>query len=372
MDDFTYVSDYDWESASCGWGSIKKDQSPSNHVIRLTDKNGQEVSFEKGLGTHARSVVKYDLTDKEVAYFSAYVGVDRAMYGSVGSVAFEVWLDGEKVAETDVMGSRDTMAYLEVNIAGAKELMLVATEGGNGNGSDHAVWGDAKFHYANENNVKVDTEELVQLIEEISQLNEADYTVQTWNTLVAVKEEASALLEGIMTQEQVELMVTRLTEAKENLVKLGNNAALEALIARASELEIHLYTAESTKVLQAKLKAAQDVLNVEDVSQEAIDLAKEELEVAISGLELSKGKAELYKLLEIANQMEQSSYSEEADWEHFAEWTDYYNKLYLDVTVHDEAIYAVTIEMYAAMIAEIESHRIDKSEVNEANRVELG
>ena len=371
MNDFTYVSDYDWESASCGWGSIKKDQSPSDHVIRLTDENGQEVQFEKGLGTHARSVVTYDLTDKEAEYFSAYVGVDRAMYGSAGSVAFEVWLDGEKVAETGVMGSRDAMAYLEVNIAGAKELMLVATEGGNGNGSDHAVWGDAKFHYANENNVKVDTEELMQLIEEISQLNEEDYTVQTWDTLVAVREEALALLEGSMTQEEVDIMVARLAEAKENLVELGNNATLEALIARVSELEIHLYTAESTQVLQAKLKAAEDILNVEDVSKEAIDLAKEELETAISGLELSKGKAELYKLLQIANQMEESHYSEEADWERFAEWTDYYNELYLDVTIHDEDMYEMVIEGYTAMIAEIESHRINAPEINVGNTVEL-
>ena len=371
MDDFTYVSDYDWASASCGWGSIRKDRSPSDNIIRLTDENGQEVQFEKGLGTHARSVIKYDLTDKEAEYFSAYVGVDRAMYGTVASVAFEVWLDGEKVAETDVMGSRDAMAYLEVNIAGAKELMIVATDGGNGNGSDHAVWGDAKFHYANENNVKVDTEELMQLIEELSQLNEADYTVQTWETLVAVKEEALALLEGSMTQEQVDLMVAKLAEAKENLVKLGNNPALEALIARASELEIHLYTAESTKVLQAKLKAAEDILNVEDALQEAIDLAKEELETAINDLELSKGKAELYKLLQIANQMEQSNYTEEADWEYFVDWTDYYNELYLDVTIHDEDMYEMVIEGYTAMIAEMESHRINAPEINVGNKAEL-
>ena len=371
MDDFTYVSDYDWASASCGWGSIRKDRSPSDNIIRLTDENGQEVQFEKGLGTHARSVIKYDLTDKEAEYFSAYVGVDRAMYGTVASVAFEVWLDGEKVAETDVIRSRDAMAYLEVNIAGAKELMIVATDGGNGNGSDHAVWGDAKFHYANENNVKVDTEELMQLIEELSQLNEADYTMQSWEKLVAVQEEALALLEGSMTQEQVDLMVEKLTEAKENLVKQGNNTELEALIARANELEIHLYTAESTKVLQAKLKVAEDILNVEEALQEAIDLAKEELKVAISGLELSKGKAELYKLLQVANQMEESNYTEEADWERFAEWTDYYNELYLDVTIHDEDMYEMVIEGYTAMIAEIESHRINAPEINVGNTVEL-
>ena len=365
MNDFTYLSDYDWTSASTTWGRVRKDESPSENIIRLTDENGQEVQFEKGLGTHARSVVKYDLTDKEAAFFSSYVGVDRAMYGSVGSVAFEVWLDGEKVAETDVINSRDAMEYIEVNIAGAKELTLVATEGGNGNGSDHAVWGDAKLHYANENNIKVNTEALIRLIEEISQLNEEDYTVQSWETLVVVKEEALALLEGSFTQEQVNLMVTRLTEVKESLVKLGNNVELEVLIARANELEIHLYTAESSKILQSKLKAAQDVLGLEAAAQDIIDAAKEDLEEAINNLELSKGKAELYKLLQIANQMEKSNYTEEADWEMLVEYTAYYNQLYRDVTTHDEEQYKLIIEIYSTVIAHVESYRITEPEVTE-------
>ena len=376
MNDFNYLSDYDWTSASAGWGSIRKDESPSGNIIRLTDEDGQEVQFEKGLGTHARGVVKYDLTDKDAEFFSSYVGVDRAMYGTVGSVAFEIWLDGEKVAETGVIGSRDAMEYLEVNIASAKELMIVATDGGNGIGSDHAVWGDAKLHYANENSIKVNTEALINLIEEISQLNEEDYTMQSWDILVEVKGEALALLESSFTQEQVDVMVTRLTEAKESLVKLGNNAELEALIARASDLEIHLYTAESSKILQTKLKKAKDVLNVENATQEAIDEAKEELAVAINNLELSKGKAELYRLLQIANQMEESNYTGEADWARFKEWTDYYNELYLDVTIHDEVMYELAMEGYAAMIAEVESYRIHTPEINEpeideVNRVEL-
>ena len=370
MNDFTYLSDYDWTSASTTWSRVRKDGSPSENIIRLTDENGQEVQFEKGLGTHARSVVKYDLTDKEAAFFSSYVGVDRAMYGSVGSVAFEVWLDGEKVAETDVINSRDAMEYIEVNIAGAKELMIVATDGGNGNGSDHAVWGDAKLHYANENNIKVNTEALMRLIEEISQLNEEDYTVQSWDTLVVVKEEALALLEGSFTQEQVDLMVTRLTEVKESLVKLGNNVELETLIARANELEIHLYTAESSKILQSKLKAAQDVLGLEAAAQDIIDAAKEDLEEAINNLELSKGKAELYKLLQIANQMEKSNYTEEADWELFVECTAYYNQLYRDVTIHDEEKYELIIEVYSTVIAHVESCRITEPEITEPEATE--
>ena len=49
----------------------------------------------------------YDLSDKNYDIFSAYVGVDRAMHGSVGSVQFEVFVDNELAFDSGVMNSRD-------------------------------------------------------------------------------------------------------------------------------------------------------------------------------------------------------------------------------------------------------------------------
>ena len=47
------------------------------------------------------------------------------------------------------MNSRDPKKYVEVDINDAKELKLVVKDGGNGQGSDHASWGDTKLHFAN-------------------------------------------------------------------------------------------------------------------------------------------------------------------------------------------------------------------------------
>ena len=72
------------------------------------------------------------------------------MYNTVGSVEFKVYVDGNLKYESGLMNSRDPQKYVEVDINGAKELKLVATDGGNGNGSDHATWANTKLHFANE------------------------------------------------------------------------------------------------------------------------------------------------------------------------------------------------------------------------------
>lgn len=51
------------------------------------------------------------------------------MYGSVGSVSFEVFVDGEKKFDSGVMGSRDPQKFIELDINEAKELKLVVTDG---------------------------------------------------------------------------------------------------------------------------------------------------------------------------------------------------------------------------------------------------
>lgn len=166
MEDYKYLTDYDWKSTTNSYRAPKKDQSNSGNTLRLTDENGEVVTYERGIGAHSTSTIIYDLSDKDYSYFSAYVGVDRAMYGSVGSVTFEVYVDGQKRFDSGLMNSRDLQKYVEVDINEAKELKLVVTDGGNGNGSDHAIWGDTKLHFAQETVAeKPEVEELRNLIQ---------------------------------------------------------------------------------------------------------------------------------------------------------------------------------------------------------------
>lgn len=149
MNDFKYLTDYDWKTTNNSYAAPNKNKAHCGKALRLTGQGGNEVVYEKGLGTHSTSTVVYDLSDKNYDYFTSYVGVDRQMYGTVGSVVFQVYVDGVKKYDSGLMNSRDIQKYIEVDINGAKELKLVVTDGGNGNGSDHATWGDTKLHYAN-------------------------------------------------------------------------------------------------------------------------------------------------------------------------------------------------------------------------------
>lgn len=185
MDDFNYLTDYDWKSASQSYSSTKKDVSASDNTLRLTKEDGSIATYERGIGAHANATIIYDLTDKDYEFFTSYVGVDRQMYGTVGSVIFEVYVDGEKVFSSGLMNSRDVQKYIEVNIAGASELKLVVKDGGNGIGSDHATWGDAKLHYAREVEEDEDLSEIIiikdkyleKAIKDTLGLNSDDITV---------------------------------------------------------------------------------------------------------------------------------------------------------------------------------------------------
>lgn len=151
MKDFKHLSSYNWKSESHTYAAPLKNKATSGNTLRLTGENGNIISYEKGIGAHSKSTIVYDLTDKDAAYFSSFVGIDRQMYNTVGSVDFQVFVDGVKQFDSGLMTSNMVQKYVEVGVAGAKELKLVVTDGGNGNGSDHATWADAKLHYVNVN-----------------------------------------------------------------------------------------------------------------------------------------------------------------------------------------------------------------------------
>lgn len=147
MNNSIYLSDIDWVSAKNTYAKANKDISVSGNPLRLTNEDGESITYKKGIGTHSTSTIIYDLTKKDYGYFSSYIGVDREMYGTVGSVTFEVWLDNKKVYDSGLMTAKMPQKYVEVNLQGAKMLKLIVTEGGNGNGSDHASFGDSKLYY---------------------------------------------------------------------------------------------------------------------------------------------------------------------------------------------------------------------------------
>ncbi|UKS24105.1 NPCBM/NEW2 domain-containing protein [Paenibacillus sp. HWE-109] len=148
-----YLSDLNWISASSGWLDVKKDKSIAGNAIVL--KNGAEdLSFAKGLGTHANSTIKYDLTGANYETFSAFIGVDKEVNGGSykgnGSIQFKVsGVKNDDTIESLYSGSllrvSDDAKFVKVNVKGYKELILEVTDSGNGNSEDHGDWANAKL-----------------------------------------------------------------------------------------------------------------------------------------------------------------------------------------------------------------------------------
>ncbi|MDI3409265.1 endo-alpha-N-acetylgalactosaminidase family protein [Streptomyces cavernicola] len=141
----SWASDLDWVSAESGWGPVERDLSNggtgSGDGTPLTIDG---VTYEKGLGTHAPAKVRYYLGGK-CASFTAEVGVDDAQ-ATRGSVQFSVTADGTRKAESPVLKASDAAHALTADVSGAKYVELLVGDGGDGNGNDHADWGNARFH----------------------------------------------------------------------------------------------------------------------------------------------------------------------------------------------------------------------------------
>lgn len=123
------------------YGEPHVGRSVEDHPMSL---HGQ--AFNHGLGTHAKGSFEIRLF-KGAERFQATVGVDDDTLGK-GSVRFEVWVDGKRVAQTRILKGNDAPEMLSVDLKGAKKLVLISDDGGDGNAYDHADWANAAITLA--------------------------------------------------------------------------------------------------------------------------------------------------------------------------------------------------------------------------------
>ncbi|MET4641729.1 endo-alpha-N-acetylgalactosaminidase [Streptomyces atratus] len=141
----SWASDLDWTASSNGWGPVERDLS--NGETGAGDGTPLMIGgtvYAKGLGSHAPANVRYYLGGKCTS-FTAEVGVDDVQK-TAGSVQFSVRADGTEKVKSPVLKAADTAWSLTADVTGAKYVELVVADGGDGNGNDHADWGDARFH----------------------------------------------------------------------------------------------------------------------------------------------------------------------------------------------------------------------------------
>jgi alpha-galactosidase len=134
-----FLSDVPWLTVSNGWGPVEIDRSngerPAGDGKPITI-NG--AVYPKGFGVHAPSTISF-WTGGRCANVTTDVGVDDEKAAN-GTVTFEIWADGRKVADSGVMTTAMPAATLSADVSGAKVVRLVVTDAGDGVNSDHADW----------------------------------------------------------------------------------------------------------------------------------------------------------------------------------------------------------------------------------------
>lgn len=152
MDDkVLYLSDIPYLSAKIGWGTIGLDKTSSNGALSVR-LNGSTTTIKKGIWAHATSTVDYDISEyKDYDYFTTYYGLNTTAGGNGNGVKFYIYTsaDGKtwnlKTSEnpTAIKGNNNAVK-VTIDIRDANFIRLYANDNGS-NGSDHAVWADAKL-----------------------------------------------------------------------------------------------------------------------------------------------------------------------------------------------------------------------------------
>ncbi len=136
-----WLDELDMGQVAQDWGKAHRNQSVDGHPLRI---GGQ--SFERGVGTHANSILVLRLDGGKVRV-SGSVGVDEEVAKGYGSVQFQILADGKLVWESPVLKSGQPVKPLDLNLAHAESLALVVADAGDGIDYDHADWAETRIEY---------------------------------------------------------------------------------------------------------------------------------------------------------------------------------------------------------------------------------
>ncbi|MCY9549339.1 NPCBM/NEW2 domain-containing protein [Lysinibacillus xylanilyticus] len=115
-----------------------------NQSFYKTQLSIKGVKYEKGIGSHSNSSIKYNLNG-QYTKFTVDVGIDDQVAPGHGSVNFVIIADGKILYISPVKKSNEPAEHVEVDIAGKNTLELVAFNANDNIDNDHADWADAKL-----------------------------------------------------------------------------------------------------------------------------------------------------------------------------------------------------------------------------------
>lgn len=154
------------------------------------------------------------------------------------------------------------------------------------------------------------------LVDEAKGLNEKLYTEKSWKVLTdALVKAEEVLANENALQEEIETATEHLQEAMKSLVLISvDKAKLQKLVDSSKKYEdaIQDYTSATAEIFSGALANARDVLVKEDATQEEVERAYVQLQNAIFGLRMIPNKDKLEELIQEAEKVEISNYTEES------------------------------------------------------------
>lgn len=132
------LSSLDLSKMTAGWGEPQADKNCMGQPMSIAGR-----TFERGVGTHADSLMHVEL-DGKASRFTALVGVDGRT-GERGTISFQVYADGKKAFDSGLMKGGDPAKKVDVPLEGVRRLMLMVGSGGDDVSYDNANWAEAEF-----------------------------------------------------------------------------------------------------------------------------------------------------------------------------------------------------------------------------------
>jgi len=143
-DSVAYLSDRKEDQAAyVGYlGPHRKSYGRNTTIDGRTLRMGGQP-YDRGLGTQSRTLLAYRL-DPHDKRFQATVGLDDRA-GPLGSVTFRVIVDGAVRFTSPPMTVRDAPRAVDIDLAGARVLVLATEFGERGDVQDQADWIEARL-----------------------------------------------------------------------------------------------------------------------------------------------------------------------------------------------------------------------------------
>lgn len=212
-------------------------------------------------------------------------------------------------------------------------------------------------------------EYLNQAIEKAQNLQEKDYTAESWKELQEKLETALALKENPeATEEEKKDAAENLEKAIEKLIPEADKEMLKKAIEEAEKKQKEDYTEESWKTFEEALNKAEDIYGNPNAIQQDVDVALEMLQKAMKALKESVDTEPLKKLIAEAEAEDAEQYTEDS-WNRMMIALNEARAVLVDPEMNQEAVnqaYQKLKDALDGLVEQAESETPDASALKES------